>query len=231
MKWIALALAVVVGLAAAAYLAWIWAFPSATVRYRLTLEVETNGQPVIGSGVIEVTRQDTTSIGAIGGVGHKIKGEAVVVDLGERGLLLALLHGREVRRAEDESFPPYVILEAFATVLDKRATVIEQMRMLRARRPKADLPTRLLPMLVRFRDINNPTSVEKIDPDNLAAAFGPSVKLRRAAIEITEDAVTHGIARRLQWLSALNGKYLDGGFTSRNAPLGLHAGNFQMGTN
>jgi hypothetical protein len=208
MKWLVLVIAV----AAGGYLAWASMFPSETVRYRLTIEATVDERPASGSGVIEVTRQDTTAIGSMGGTGFSVKGEAIGVDLGARGQFFALLRGPNIGRSEDRSFPPYLILEAFSGQLDKRTSVIEQMRTLNKLRPKTHLPTTLLPMLVRFRNINNPGSVEKVDPDNFAAIFGAGVKLQRAAIEITQDPVTTGISRRLPWLDALakRGGALDG---------------------
>ncbi len=74
-----------------------------------------------------------------------------------------------------------------------------------------------LPILVRFRDINDPTSVERVDPDNLAASFGPGVTLVNASIEIVSSGfwpfralglsgtpVTTGIEKRLVGLPALS---------------------------
>jgi hypothetical protein len=58
-------------------------------------------------------------------------------------------------------------------------------------------------MLVRFRDIADPTSVEKVDPDNLAASFGEGVKLRRITVQLTDDPVTTGIEKRLGWLRSV----------------------------
>jgi hypothetical protein len=126
--------------------------------------------------------------------------------------LFALLRGRTIGLSEDVSFPPYVVLEAFSSRLDKRAGIIEKMRELNKLQPKAELPSALLPMLVRFRDIKDPRSVEGVSPDNLAASFGPGVRLRRATIEITRDRVTTGIGQTLPWLDELDkrGGALDG---------------------
>ena len=55
------------------YGAYLAAFPSATVRYRLTLEADVDGKVVTGSGVIEVTRQDTTIIPALGGTERRVR--------------------------------------------------------------------------------------------------------------------------------------------------------------
>ncbi|OAF01137.1 hypothetical protein AYJ54_29000 [Bradyrhizobium centrolobii] len=40
-------------------------------------------------------------------------------------------------------------------------------------KPTGELPLEDFPVLVRFRDPNDPTSVELVDPSNLAASFGP----------------------------------------------------------
>ena len=195
MKWLVIAVVV----AAASYLAWGSLFPTVTVRYRLTIEALVDERPVSGSGIIEVTRSDTTAIGSMGGTGFSITGEAIAVDLAHKGQFFVLLRGREIGLPEDKSFPPYIILEAFSRQLDKRANPVEQMRMLNKLHPKADLPIALLPMLIRFRDINDPRSVEKLDPNTLESAFGPSVHWRGATIEIVRDPPTGGISQRLAW--------------------------------
>ena len=60
-------------------------------------------------------------------------------------------------------------------------------------------------MLLRFGDLADPKSVARVDPNDLAASFGPGVKLVRATIEITDDPVTTGIEKRLGWVASLNG--------------------------
>lgn len=66
------------------------------------------------------------------------------------------------------------------------------------------------PMLVTFGDIDDPTSVERVDPDDLAATFGEGVKLKRITVELTDDPVTTGIEERLGWLPNYYDKMLDG---------------------
>ncbi len=98
---------------------------------------------------------------------------------------------------------------------------------------KADLPHRLpysyggpdhpeaniaWPMMVRFRDLRDPLSVEPVDPDTIG--------VQRIRLETTHDPVTTGIEKRLTWLTALKGGYLSGRFTSRGSPLGLDGSNF-----
>ena len=56
-------------------------------------------------------------------------------------------------------------------------------------------------MLVTFADRDDPTSVARVDPDDLAASFGEGVKLRRITVQLTDDPVTSGIEERLGWLT------------------------------
>jgi len=61
MKWLAVAGVLLIALA----VVWTAAFPTATVRYRLTLEAEVDGQPATGSAVVEVTyRKNPQFLGA-----------------------------------------------------------------------------------------------------------------------------------------------------------------------
>lgn len=51
-------------------------------------------------------------------------------------------------------------------------------------RPKVSIPLTSLPALVRFRDPNQPSTAEWIDPAHLDAAFGPGVAIARVDYEI-----------------------------------------------
>jgi hypothetical protein len=85
-------------------------------------------------------------------------------------------------------------------------------------------------------------TVERVDPLDLEKSFGSGTKLTRATLEIvpsgiwpfnwlgiTGEPITNNIEERLNWLAGTKGGYLDGGFTSRNAPLGLHGGDIKTG--
>jgi hypothetical protein len=65
-----------------------------------------------------------------------------------------------------------------------------------------------MPLMVRFRDLRDPSTVEIVDPKNLEASFGQGVKFRRATIAISRDPLTTGIERYLPWL--VGGQLFDG---------------------
>jgi hypothetical protein len=107
-RYVIVLLLLVAGVALLGYGLFAYLVPSATVRYRLTLEADVAGHPAVGSGVIEVTREDNRRLfGSLGGFGAEVKGQAVILDLDGRGSLFALLHGSGGSR-EDKTHPIYL---------------------------------------------------------------------------------------------------------------------------
>lgn len=184
------------------------------IYYRLTVAVDVNGSEYIGSGVMRLhVRQDKLIPDGIGGGVHfDFSREAVVVDLGQRGVLFAVSRGG---RAYD-GVPTQVMIRSGMVKLDgslpdtgarweKKYRDFE-----RARGVVALLPDEY-PMLVSFRDINDPATVELVDPADLAAAFGAGVQLQRIMIEMIDaQPVTRGVEKWLPWLPGR--KYITGNF-------------------
>ena len=77
----------------------------------------------------------------------------------------------------------------------------EERREARRIKPQLTLPPLHYPMLVRFRDVRDPKSVEAVDAGALDKSFGAGVKLRRIVLAVTDDPVTSGIENWLGWLS------------------------------
>jgi hypothetical protein len=182
-----------------------WAY-----RYRLTLEVETPEGLKIGSTVREVCEFLTAPF-PINLTNPRqsvfaIRGEAVVVDLGDRGLLFGTLWGQNGLNDQDYAISlPTRVFRRTGLLQDLRGKdVPERLEQLRA---KANLTNMELPFLARFRDPNDSTTVEGVDPGDLASSFGTGVKFSHAWIEMTDDPVSTGIEKILPWL--------EGGFPPR----------------
>jgi hypothetical protein len=188
-----------------------------TYRYRLTVEVDTPEGLKTGSSVIEVQtrRASKNAIPSPRMLSYKVRGEAVTVDLGQRGLLFALLRSEIssswAGRAFEMMAPPtprdeaigmddeYGYRRARALALKGPQVIPRHIKgNYGAQNPKPSDPSNAWPMLVRFLDIADPKTLAKVDPDALAVSFGKGVKLRRITVERTEDAVTAGIDR---WLT------------------------------
>jgi hypothetical protein len=216
MKW----LAIIAALTVAGVVGFMSLYPSVTKRYRLTIEAEVDGQPKTGSSVIEVTWRKQPRIGESPSLIYGSRGEAVVVDLGARGALFALLRaGDDIRSA-----PETIILRAF----DYPGGIFqgppdEALRHFDRLSGKRELSLTSLPMLVRFRDLNDPKTVEQVDPLNIARNFGAGTKLVRATLEIVSagiwpfnrygmsgEPITTGIEKRLSWLPSHYNLKFDG---------------------
>jgi hypothetical protein len=176
-------------------------------RYRLTVEVDTPEGLRTGSSVIEVEQSMGRSAGTGFGkiIMRRIRGEAVAVDLPGGHTLFALL------QSEDETdwagtvmhyLAPKVEGEKFEEKFDNVLLIEGERELPRHWPPFAGgLILSGYPMLLRFADIADPKTVEKVDPDNFAATFGKGVKLRRVTVQLTDDPVTKGIEKRLGWLT------------------------------
>lgn len=196
---------------------------SASYRFRMTVEVETPQGLKTGSSVMEVRLTRGMAIGDSSGVGSSVRGEAVVVDL-PHGPLFVLLQ-------VPDGGPPLQAIVPDA-LLGRRSSGPDEVMADTAKlgstwfsEYKADLPRHRdngseqsdngWPLMVRFRDLRYPKSVEKVDPE--------AIGVKRIVIETTGDEVTTGIEKRLRWLRD-EGLTLDpdsGPSFSPNPPLAL----------
>ncbi len=183
MEWLGVLVIVIVGIVAL----YRTAYPSVTVRYRLTLNAEVDGVPKVGSGVIEVSYSKIPQIlGASAEFTINVQGEAVAVDLGSHGTLFALLKAGEDSRSSAE----WIVLRAFNMPGGAFPSPVEKgVKQVGQLSGKVDLPLKSLPLLVRFRDINDPMTVEKVDPFNLQTTFRSGVELKGASVEIVSAGI------------------------------------------
>ena len=195
MKWLA---AIVMLCAAAVMLAgcgemgfnnWDW-------HQRLTVEVDAGGKTVSGSSVTSILWWPNFFSGGWGGAPwhSKVEGEAVVVDLGEGRYLFALL--------SYSGNAEYIENLATRSLYDttKRAWGRQEFRRVVNSKEPIIVPEKVYPLLVTFTDINDPKTVKKVDPRNLAVSFGPDYRLKSMTLEITNEEVTEGrVEQVLGW--------------------------------
>ena len=72
-------------------LAWYWYYPAGSWRYEVTITVDTPEGVKTGSAIHEISNSKGLFGFPDAGNPADIKGEAVVVDLGERGVLFGLI--------------------------------------------------------------------------------------------------------------------------------------------
>jgi hypothetical protein len=184
-----------------------------TLRYKMIVEVETPSSVKTGFAVREVAVRTPASMPMLGEDrgSTSVRGEAVAVDLPGGKTLFALLTGA----SGDVDYG--------ARVADREGiwggAQAGKLVQIWPRPPYPGSPkdhenykrghAMQYPMLVTFGDMADPKSVARVDPDNLAATFGPGVRLRRIMVAVTDEPVTTGIEKRLGWLLDLHGSYID----------------------
>jgi len=170
-----------------------------TWRYKLTVTVETPEGLKTGSAVREVHafRYPTPFPEDPGAKARLTYGEAVVVDLGERGILFALLTGAGFAASDYSTRLPFWIFSSEEGALSEES--IRRFSKLKA--GPVEIDPEWYPKFVFFNDINNPRTVSGARARDLERDFGPGVKLKSITLEMTEEAVTRGIVDKyIPWL-------------------------------
>lgn len=207
------------GIFAATSVACSQMFPSGTWRYRMTVTMETPEGLKTGSAVREVTVRRGIALTPESLPSVQSKGEAVAVDLGQRGVLFALI-----------SYDDYLtVFSAFGWT--SGGTTPEGIKYFsNLKDARAVLSPENYPVFVTFRDMKDPKTVEmvwqgefydervgqgarrafRIATDRFEELFGKGVKLKEITIEMTDDPVTWGIDNRLPWLPQFYNKRFDG---------------------
>lgn len=217
-------------------------YVSGAWRYKITIEVETPEGVKSGSSVYEMSNTDS-NIKIIdfpeSGNPASVRGEAVVVDLGKRGIVFAII-------------PPEYLLYSVFPVPGGGETTPKGIRYYKNLKDvKATLKQSQYPTLVTFKDIKDPKSVELVYQsqaisvpnqadydfkitDNLKRLFGAGVKLKDITIEMTDEPVTWRIEKYLNWLTEIESKKarLNGNTSiailTNELPDNLGAGSFRV---
>ncbi len=181
---------------------WLTHGPTPAYRYRLTVEIETPEGLRTGSSVIEVETSESSFPHST--VNHRVRGEAVAVDLPGGKTLFALLRSEsDVAWASRVMFmlapeAPDTAPDPFQARFDNMLNLSGPVALPRMWPPVAHLSERsAYPMLVTFGDLDDPTSVARVDPDDLSASFGDGVRLKRITVRMTNAPVTRGVVARL----------------------------------
>lgn len=192
--------------------------PIYTYRYRLTLAVEADGQVHTGSSVVEVSEWRTSEWSLEPRlVKTRVIGEATLVDLGRGRVLIALLEGIPAGTPRSERggrewigrSPTGLLVGLFGLNYQWTEARNDGLAELSRQRAVRHLGANQLPILVTFRNINDPKTLVVVDPNELPTTFGPGVQFKSATIEVTDAPIGTGIEETLPWLRTISG-YLDG---------------------
>ncbi|MDQ0456701.1 hypothetical protein [Rhizobium paknamense] len=175
-------------------------FPEWRWHQKLTVSVMTPDGLKTGSSVTSARIEfppKWTGVGDAAGMQKGgVTGEATVVDLGRGRYLFVLLKGYTEWTAWSAFFPELegkpLSKKEIAPYLDQLVASIGQTR---------DLGPRQFPLLVTFDNINEPASVRRVEPSNMAATFGDGYSIKSITIELTTEPETEQkVHQVLPWL-------------------------------
>jgi hypothetical protein len=178
-------------------------------RYKLTLAVNTSEGVKRGSSVVDVMFYQVSFPER--GTMHKLRGEALYLDLGPGARpLIALLTNRlhptydENQHWTLEAGPGTRNVSRIYGAAPAPDFMDDVPRIARMRGPRQITPADL-PDLVTFADVNDPKSVIEVGPNDLQATLGPNITWHEITLESTDEPITTGIRTKLPWLP----KYVD----------------------
>jgi hypothetical protein len=215
MKWLGILLAIVV----AVVVIFKVNYPTYSYRYRLQISLSIDGQVYTGSSVIEVVWECGPKITGLGRCAPSLGGEAALIDLGSRGVVIATL-----RSGENISPIPDGAVDAVwlcANAFGNKSTN-EELPALSHLTGRRDLSPSNLPRLVWFVNPTDMKSAQKITVLNVANVLDPTARFTEAVVEITSDPIVVDISNKLPWFSELRRLQKEGkGLLS-------HSGQFQL---
>jgi hypothetical protein len=210
-------------------------------RYKITVEIDTPEGIKTGSSVREATvlfipTGNTHPNAQKYNSYTSMKGEAVIIDLGERGKVFA------VQNSGDYGLP-------FEVFEGPPGRTLEGAKFYGELKAKGELGRDHYPMFVMFKDMNDPLSVQLVYKsetrgfgknavhtvhDNFEDIYGPGFKLQRVLIEMTDEGLVYKIKEILPWILDYRNKLFDGRRihtieAENRLANGLGAGSFTIG--
>lgn len=193
-------------------------YSSETIRYRMIVDVNTPDGLRSGSSVIASTITAGPGFGDASGIAYGLRGEAVAVPLPNGRMLFAMLapekggdaaayHARLMQRAACRKGRP-------TAQPDPRFCGSPQWETFRRWAREQTLAVELspsdYPILLIFRDLTDPKSVQTVSPADFASVFGAGYALRGVTLRVTDEDVTTGIEEKLGWLGGYRNKTFAG---------------------
>lgn len=177
-------------------------------KFRLLVDVETPDGVKSAANVLSVTPNRSYGGSNTGdNPGPQTKGDAVFVDLGQGRNLVAVL---VIGNPADLDAINFLAMRSFNAA--GRRVQFRDMKKTTAL-PPVPVTGELLPVLLTFKDVNDPKSARLVTSDNIEQVLGAGIKLRDITVAtvangfwpldfggVLGEPVSRGIEQKLPWL-------------------------------
>jgi hypothetical protein len=178
--------------------------PTYSYRYRLTVAIEVDGAVHQGSSVIQVIWRGQPNIGDLSPFMPSIRGEAALVDLGPRGVVVATLTAPSFNRRGIIVWPEGVSALWLAQWAFGLKGGNEQLPLLRTMSGRRELTANNMPQLIWFPNPADPKSARRVRAGELEQDLGPTARLAAARVEITADPIVITINKKFPWVATFD---------------------------
>jgi hypothetical protein len=203
MKWLGIAFAIVL----VGCTVFKLTFPTDSYRYRLQVSLSINEKIYTGSSVIEVTWECGPKITGLAQCAPSLGGQAAVIDLGSRGVVVATLRtGENIVPIPDGAVDAVWLC---ANAFGNRSTT-KELPALRHLTGRRDLSPSNLPRLIWFANPADMKSAQRVTVLNVASVLDPTARFTEAFVEITKDPIVVDIAKKLPWYSEFRRLQIEG---------------------
>ena len=201
MKWLGILVAIILGL----YGLYLYNFPSASHRYRLTVEIEADGEVHSGTGVVQVLWFEQTMSHVR--INSHVEGRAALVDLGKHGIVIAALKNN-VRSVEFKPPPLDAERLALAAFFGKPWPTLrisgqrKAYAVIGGETGQRSLPEVFYPPFIWLPNPSDRGAAEPMMAHEFSSKIDPSVKIRSVTVEMTSDPLDNTLFEKLPWLEA-----------------------------
>jgi hypothetical protein len=210
--------AVILLVVAGGFACWRLSFPAVSYRYRLTVAVETDGEVHTGSSVVELQfrffpRWLLSKVKRNYNVW--VTGQAVLIDLGGRGVLVAALDGAGYERGTTAIWLPgcAFLPVAWKDASDSPMTAENQWKVSQLKEP-TDLGPACMPAFYWFSSPADLTGAKAVKLAEFASVIGGATRLVSAQVEITSDPPVIDIDKKLPAYGTLTAPPANGLYTT-----------------
>jgi hypothetical protein len=180
----------------AAIAVYKWFYPTYSYRYRLTINIETDGKLHSGSSVVEVIWY-AHFMPELVSFSPELRGQAALVDLGSRGVVVATLVAKDWGwHNTDAGWGALWLVPRAFGVKD----AIDGLSAVARLRGKRELGLNNLPRLLWFSNPQDPHTAKTILVDDIASVLGQSARFAGASVEMTRDPLVIDIRQKLPWV-------------------------------
>ncbi len=183
--------------AAGLYALFKYHFPSYTHRYEMTLEVQVGDEIRSGSSVVQVRWQREIRII---GFSVSVRGQAALIDLGDKGVLFMALGGSGDSKVASPSMLAFNAYRDSGLVPMKVNDFAHNLTLLSKPRERLPLLPDNRPQFIWLSDRNDPSTARPVKAEEFSSVIAPDIHFRGAWVQTTRKSVTKDLAKKLPWI-------------------------------